>query len=126
MGLTRQQRATLKNACVYFLRDPDTLAIRYIGVSTNPTLRRNYHNSCKYTNPKLASWVRKLKASGKRFKMDIVLKGLTVKCAERVEHRLIVLHSQTSDLLQLTYRIEDGVEKRNLGSNSLATYSEAS
>lgn len=122
MGLTREQRMSRTNACVYFIRDPETNAVRYIGATTNPRLRMSQHMSSPYANPKLRNWAKQLIASGKRPVMDIVLSGLRVEVAERVEHRLIVLHSDSGNLLQMTYRIEDGKEVRNLGGNCLCSY----
>lgn len=122
MGMTKEQRAT-RLACVYFIRDPFDGSVRYIGVTTNPRLRRNFHFSSKYTNPKLAAWIRDLKSVGKRPVMDIVLHWLPLVEAESIEFRLIVLHSiNGSRLLQMTYRIENGLPVRNLGGNCLYSF----
>ena len=84
-----------KNVCVYFLRDPRSNAVRYIGITHKPKLRMNDHwtqrlYSCGgIARQQKAEWLRELDHFGFRPQMDIVVSGLTRTQAISVEHYLV-------------------------------------
>jgi hypothetical protein len=104
--LTREQKQA-RTYCIYFLRCPDTWAVRYIGMSSIGRVREHAHWTDRLLRPQAAPgskefWLQNLSASGKRPVFDAVLTGLKLEEAEQVETRLIFLHSQfrRSELMQ--------------------------
>lgn len=79
---------------VYMLRDPESLAVRYIGISQNPIKRFKDHLSFCYAIP-VARWIWSLRDRGLKPVLDVRFCGLTREQAERVELRLMRLHSST-------------------------------
>lgn len=57
---------------VYYLVDPDTKEVRYVGKTMNPKTRMASH--CKHPGKSIKSWVETLKAHGKRPVMVLVEK----------------------------------------------------
>lgn len=74
-------------ACVYFLRCPRTLAVKYIGVSLRPAqrLREHLKGMCFATR----DWIASLAEPPI---MDIIFQGLERSKAENVESRLQMFH----------------------------------
>jgi hypothetical protein len=100
---------------VYFLRDPRTMRIRYIGISKHPRHRLGEHWTSRlyqYTHERKREWLVELDSLGLKPKLDVILSGLTKKQAERVEYRLIKKHlAYGNDLAQGKAQIFDGLEK---------------
>ncbi len=84
-----------KNVCVYFLRDPRSNLVRYIGITHKPSLRMNGHwtqrlySSEGIVKAQKVEWLQELDDCGLRPSMDVVLSGLTRTQAKRVEHYLV-------------------------------------
>lgn len=58
---------------VYLLRDPDTGAAKYVGVTSNPELRKNLHMRAQTPNcPTAMAWELSLKEQGKRCIFEIL------------------------------------------------------
>ena len=82
---------------LYFLRDPRSMVIRYIGISTHVESRLAWHcnkQNAKYHDERKSAWLQELAATGLEPIMDIILHGLESHVAIVVERRLILLHSQ--------------------------------
>lgn len=80
---------------VYFLRDPRSNKLVYIGISSAPR-KRLVHHKCSSTSPRLRDLICELKKQGLDISMQVALTGLTREQALRVEMRLCFLHFQVS------------------------------
>lgn len=78
---------------IYYLHDPCTEAIRYVGYTTEPGNRLIAHCSDK-TNSHKANWVRKLMKAGLIPKLKVKVWVNTVDEAKRLEIALIILLRQ--------------------------------
>lgn len=90
-----------RNAHVYFLRCPRTHAVKYVGVSVNPTARLAQHmnGQCKATR----DWVAQL---GECPVLDVVFSGVQRNQAERIEARLQMFHRALNlDFLPVSGRL---------------------
>ena len=88
---------------VYMLRDPESMEVRYVGVSQNPIKRFKDHLSFCYAIP-VARWIWSLRDRGLKPVLDVRLSGLTREQAKRVELRLMRLHSEAYGRTSLVQR----------------------
>jgi hypothetical protein len=88
---------------VYFLRDPRDMAVRYVGISSEPQKRFNNHLHFSFNVPN-KPWIDSLKAIGLLPVQHIVLGPVSKSQAERVEARLMRLFATKfpGQLLQRT------------------------
>jgi hypothetical protein len=110
--LTREQKR-LRSYCIYFLRDPANLQVRYIGMSSNVSLRKNAHWSDRLFARDIAleagtkcAWLKSLALQGLKPLLEVVLSGLTLEQAEQVETRLIFIHSQVNRHLLMQAKVD--------------------
>jgi hypothetical protein len=94
-GVTPEGKATCgqwqcERQFVYFIRDPETKAVRYIGSSHDPQKRLSAHR-WDMTGP-CRVWLRSLKKLGLEPILDVVFGPFSILQAYPVEQRLIALH----------------------------------
>jgi hypothetical protein len=94
-GVTPEGKATCgqwqyERQFVYFIRDPETKAVRYIGSSHDPQKRLIAHR-WDNTGP-CRDWLSGLKRRGLRPILDVIFGPLSILQAYPVEQRLIALH----------------------------------
>ena len=78
------------NNCVYFLRDPRTGYVGYVGISHEPEARLIQHWRNKQgSNDAKSCWFRQLKKLGLKPEMHVVLSGLSRQQAIRAESGII-------------------------------------
>lgn len=93
--------------CVYFLRDPRDLIVRYVGISKSPVIRMRQHiewacdrMNFEYSKPGTQAryvWMNELFKDDLQPIMQIVFSGLTLEQARRVEGHLIKQTMKHSD-----------------------------
>lgn len=88
---TRQERQKFKH-WVYFLRDPRTFQVMYVGMTKDPAIRAVSHMQADSSNPLKAEWISGLKRKGKRVILDVVFGPFDHTVASRVEATLIASH----------------------------------
>lgn len=92
---------------VYFLRDPDTLEIRYVGCTTNPQGRRKRHHfPPDIPSSRVQKWTSKLKRRGKKAIYETYdVFGSDRKLALETERELVQSITKLEvDLLNVTHK----------------------
>lgn len=90
---------------VYFLRDPRTGEVGYIGMSRQPKKRFVEHWNDSYPSPLKKAWFNQLRQVDLKPELHVVFAGLTQKQAIRVESGLIqawVSNGREKELHQFT------------------------
>jgi len=87
-----------KTYSVYFLRDPRSGCVRYIGITSDVKHRLNAHvNTTAYSS--CVSWSQELRSVGMSPLMTVVFSGLTVWQAQRCESILMQKHEANPDII---------------------------
>lgn len=87
MGLTRMQKAE-RDYCIYFIRCPRTGIVRYIGLTSNASVRLSNHSGC--VDSACRDWISSLK---EKPLFEVVTGPMSIASARLIETRLIYLHS---------------------------------
>ena len=104
------------NVCVYFLRDPRDMQVRYVGISNNPNRRLAQQWSERVGGRKCgidrANWFRELDLLAMRPVLHVVFTGATKHQARAVEHRLVSqwMRNRTGQLLQAKTHLFDPID----------------
>ena len=108
----------MKNVYIYTLSDPDTLSIKYVGVTIHPKKRYRQHLIDK-GNTKKSNWVKSLKKLNKLPIMDIIEISDEENWEEKERYYISYFRSAGYDIKNLTeggggsfgYKFSDEVKK---------------